>query len=36
MNKREEILTLANQAVNGERQRTYGSLISGPPISKWL
>lgn len=25
MNKREEILTLANKAVNGERQRTYGS-----------
>lgn len=25
MNKREEILILANQAVNGERQQTYGS-----------
>lgn len=25
MNKREEILTLANKAVNGERQQTYGS-----------
>lgn len=25
MNKREEILTLANKAVNGERQETYGS-----------
>lgn len=25
MNKREEILTLANQAVNGEREQTYGS-----------
>lgn len=25
MNKREEILNLANQAVNGEREQTYGS-----------
>lgn len=25
MNKREEVLTLANQAVNGEREQTYGS-----------
>lgn len=25
MNKREEILTLANKAVNGEREQTYGS-----------
>ena len=25
MNKREEILTLAKQAVNGEREQTYGS-----------
>lgn len=25
MNKREEILSLANKAVNGEREQTYGS-----------